>query len=184
MKKNRIFKILVVFSFIIFVGGGAFVYASDCNDGKTKAKQGHNALSMHFSQIDTNEDDTISFEEFKHVFPKTEQNGFNQLDNDKDGVLSHDEWHSFKEMHSGMGTYHGKKYHSKTPGNPSKFNAHFPDIDTDGDDKVTLEEFKAYFPGEANLENVFKSIDLDGKGSLDHDEWHEFKAAHGLKHMD
>jgi hypothetical protein len=57
-------------------------------------------------------------------------------------------------------------------------------MDSDNDDRVTLEEFKAYFPDGSQQEDVFNAIDLDGKGGLDHDEWHEFKAAHGLKHKD
>ena len=87
-------------------------------------------------------------------------------------------------MHKGMGKTHGNRYHAKKLPDPAKFNAHFPDMDKDSNDRVTLEEFKAYFPDAPEQEAVFKAIDLDGKGGLDHDEWHEFKAAHGLKHVD
>jgi hypothetical protein len=31
---------------------------------------------------------------------------------------------------------------------------------------------------------VFASIDLNKDGAVDHDEWHDFKAAYGLKHKD
>jgi hypothetical protein len=31
---------------------------------------------------------------------------------------------------------------------------------------------------------VFEAIDLNQDKSLDHDEWHKFKAAYGLKHQD
>ena len=63
---------------------------------------------------------------------------------------------------------------------PESYNAHFGDIDTDGDELVSREEFDAYFE---NAEpKVYNALDIDQDGSVDHDEWHEFKEAHGLKH--
>ena len=44
------------------------------------------------------------------------------------------------------------------------------------------DEFKAYFPHAEP--NVFAAIDLNGDERIDHDEWHAFKEAHGLKHHD
>ena len=69
-------------------------------------------------------------------------------------------------------------------GQPAKFNAHFPDMDSNNNDRVTFEEFKAKFPDASGNEDVFKAIDLDGNGELTHEEWHEFKSAHDLKHTD
>ena len=55
-------------------------------------------------------------------------------------------------------------------------------MDTSGDFLVNYDEFKAHF---SHAEpNVFKTIDLNKDNSLDHDEWHEFKEAHGLKEHD
>jgi hypothetical protein len=65
---------------------------------------------------------------------------------------------------------------------PKSFNAHFGDMDSDGNDLVSWDEFKAHFPHAEP--KVFTAIDLNGDKALDHDEWHEFKAAHGLKHHD
>jgi hypothetical protein len=62
------------------------------------------------------------------------------------------------------------------------YNAHFPNMDQNKDRKVNWEEFKAYFP-QATLQ-VFEAIDIDEDKSLDHDEWHKFKAVYGLKHQD
>ena len=75
-----------------------------------------------------------------------------------------------------------KKYHSTDMPDPQSFNAHFGDMDANGDGLVTRDEFTAYFQ---NAEKkVFNAIDLNQNGNIDHDEWHEFKEAHGLKHHD
>ena len=60
------------------------------------------------------------------------------------------------------------------------YSGHFGDMDKNGDDLVNWEEFKAYFPHAEK--KVFESAGGDGDGEIDHDEWHAFKQAHGLKH--
>jgi hypothetical protein len=62
------------------------------------------------------------------------------------------------------------------------YNAHFPNMDKSDDHKVNWEEFQAYFP--QATPQVFEAIDLNKDKSLDHDEWHKFKAAYELKHKD
>ena len=74
------------------------------------------------------------------------------------------------------------RHHKTSMPDPGTFNAHFGDMDTDGDDAVSWEEFKSHFP-QATKE-IYQELDLNGDGTVDHDEWHEFKAAHGLKHVD
>jgi ABC-type nickel/cobalt efflux system permease component RcnA len=65
---------------------------------------------------------------------------------------------------------------------PKSYNAHFGDMDANGDDLVNWEEFAAHFQNAD--QNVFDAINLNHDGNIDHDEWHEFKAAHGLKHKE
>lgn len=78
---------------------------------------------------------------------------------------------------SGKAPYHG------TPmPDPKTFSGHFGDIDTGGDELVDWDEFKAHFPHAT--EQVYKAIDQNGDNRLDHDEWHEFKEAHGMKDHD
>lgn len=73
-------------------------------------------------------------------------------------------------------------YHKTALPDPKSFNAHFGDMDTNGDGLVSWDEFKTKFP---NAEpKVFAAIDLNADNVLDHDEWHAFKSAHGLKHAD
>lgn len=72
------------------------------------------------------------------------------------------------------------RYHDTALPDPKQFNAHFGDMDNQKDDRVTWEEFKAYFPQAEP--KVFAAVDLNQDGAIDHDEWHAFKKAHGLKH--
>jgi hypothetical protein len=76
---------------------------------------------------------------------------------------------------------HGK-YHAGDLPDPKGFNAHFGDMDSGKNGAVDWPEFKAYFPKAEP--KVFAAIDLNKDGVIDHDEWHKFKAAHGLKHKD
>ena len=56
---------------------------------------------------------------------------------------------------------------------------HFGDMDTDKDNLVSWDEFKAYFP-QAD-ENTYKEIAGDDS-AIDHGEWHDFKEKHGYGH--
>jgi Ca2+-binding EF-hand superfamily protein len=62
------------------------------------------------------------------------------------------------------------------------YNAHFGNMDPNHDGKVSWQEFNAFFP-KAD-EKVFAAIDVNKDGAIDHDEWHQFKAAYDLKHKD
>jgi len=62
------------------------------------------------------------------------------------------------------------------------FNAHFGDMDTDGNDQLNWQEFKQYFPHADK--QTFKEIDVDNDGVIDHDEWHDYKVSQGYKHKE
>jgi Ca2+-binding EF-hand superfamily protein len=64
--------------------------------------------------------------------------------------------------------------------NKQDYSAHFGDIDLNGDDQVKWKEFEKYFPHAE--EDVFKKADANNDGSIDHDEWHNYKAAQGYGH--
>jgi hypothetical protein len=117
MKQINVVLILVGF---ILATTGAAVHASSCDKGKYQSKSGHKMLIKHFSDMDTDGNGSLSFEEFKNLFPSTEQKAFDRLDGDKDGVLSHEEWHQFKEMHKGMKKHHEKRYHAEKLPDPCK----------------------------------------------------------------
>lgn len=59
------------------------------------------------------------------------------------------------------------------------YDGHFGDMDTNGDGKVVLEEFQAFFPD--GTEEDFTLLSNDD-GAMDHDEWHRYKEAHDLRH--
>lgn len=81
-----------------------------------------------------------------------------------------------------VGCSNQKKHHGTDMPAPQTFNAHFGDMDSNGDGRVNWEEFSAHF--ENAEQKVFDAIDLNQDGNIDHDEWHEFKSAHGLQHHD
>ncbi len=70
-----------------------------------------------------------------------------------------------------------KKFHQGSMPDPGPFMIHFHELDADGDDAVAWNEFQQRFPDAR--EDVFKAVDRDGDGIIDHDEWHAFKQAHG-----
>ncbi len=180
----EIFSIIALL--VIFLFGTAAAGSHKGYSAKTSV------ADLHFSDLDKDGNDAVSREEFAKQFPGMASNAFDVLDKDKDGTLNHDEWHAFKEMHKGMGddhkgmaSYHGKeKFHKDDLPDPSGFNAHFPNMDANGDGVVDLSEFKAHFSDQKDAEAVFNAVDLNKNGSLDHDEWHAFKKAHGLGHIE
>ncbi|ACN16577.1 conserved hypothetical protein [Desulforapulum autotrophicum HRM2] len=174
MKRIKVFLALAVF-FILLSATPGF-----CGQ-PYHHKGGGMALKTNFSDMDTDGDDLLSFIEFKSAFPSSEQKAFDFLDSDKDGMLNHDEWHTFKEMHKGMGMHDKKDFHAEGLPDPSGFNALFSDMDSDKDDLVSPMEFNAHFPDASEKTKVFAAIDLDGSGALDQGEWSKFKKAHSMK---
>ena len=81
-----------------------------------------------------------------------------------------------------IGCAGSNQFHKTAMPEPQSFNAHFGDIDADENDWINWKEFEAFFSN-AKAE-VFKELDLNGDESVDHDEWHQFKEAHGLKHKE
>jgi predicted PolB exonuclease-like 3'-5' exonuclease len=73
----------------------------------------------------------------------------------------------------------GARFHEKELPTPTTYQAHFPDMDYDGNESVTWNEFHKYFPQATT--DVFEALDRNQDKAVDHDEWHEFKEAHGLK---
>jgi len=73
----------------------------------------------------------------------------------------------------------GQQYHKTDMPDPAAFDAHFDDLDKNGDGSVNWSEFKRHFPEAAP--EVFMELDINDDAVVDHDEWHKFKEAHGLE---
>ena len=151
---------------------------------KKEDKTGGNMIKKSFTDLDVNGDGSLSFEEYKTAFPSSEKKAFDFLDSNSDNQLDKEEWQTFTDMHKGMGKYHGKKHHDTDLPEPSDFNAHFGDMDTNEDSQVSSAEFQAYFSDKPKTDTVFSAVDTDQNGMLDHEEWHAFKSAHELKHVE
>ena len=84
-------KTLYLLSLIVLIA--AFVTPA-CSSHNHKSTS---AYDSHIGDVDLNDDEKISFEEFKKSFPNGEKEVFEKADGDKDGLIDHDEWHEFKE---------------------------------------------------------------------------------------
>jgi hypothetical protein len=60
------------------------------------------------------------------------------------------------------------------------YGGHFGDMDKNSDKQVTWDEFKAFFSHAQ--ETKFQEADLDKNGTIDHNEWHQFKEKYGYGH--
>ena len=78
-----------------------------------------------------------------------------------------------------LGCAGSQTYHKEKLPDPSSYQAHFPDMDTNGDERVDWKEFQQQFPN--GDKKVYKALDINKDGGVDHDEWHAFKEAHGLR---
>ena len=78
----------------------------------TSVNAGHHSYSMFgsdISQMDTNKDGMVSFEEYSDFHTEQMKWSFNALDVDNDGSISTDEWNTFLKMHGVGKSYHHKK---------------------------------------------------------------------------
>jgi Ca2+-binding EF-hand superfamily protein len=176
-------KYLLWAVFLVCLTSGISLGGSNSADGKGH-KTGGYMMKKNFTDLDANSDGSLDFEEYKTAFPSSEKKAFDFLDSNSDNKLDREEWKTFTDMHKGMGKNSEEKYHDTDLPDPSGFNAHFGDMDTNHDSQVSSAEFQSYFSDKSKTDKVFSAVDTDQNGMLDHDEWHEFKAAHGLKHVE
>ena len=152
------------------------------------SEAGHGAMAggmdlkkydVRFRSLDTSGDGALSWEEYNAYFGDPDRKIFDALDTDGNGAVEQKEWHSFKTAHGMAGPRKdGKgKFHQTDLPDPSAYMVHMGDIDKNGDDALSWDEFKDHFPN--SDKSVFDAIDQNQDGSIGHDEWHEFKTAHG-----
>ena len=73
-----------------------------------------------------------------------------------------------------------ERFHQADLPDPKSYEAHFDEIDNNGDGVVSWEEFDKYF-SQADP-RVFETLDLNGDKVVAQDEWAKFRQAHGTKH--
>ena len=75
-------------------------------------------------------------------------------------LIEQKEWHNFKSAHGMAGPEkrrEGEAFHPTDLPDPSAYMVHLGDIDKDGNDALSWEEFKGHFPN-ADI-SVFEAID-------------------------
>ena len=78
-----------------------------------------------------------------------------------------------------MGCVKKSRHHEAELPDPKFFEANFYDIDTNGDGKITSQEFEDYFPQAEP--KVLETLDLDGDQVVDRTEWRKLEEAHAAK---
>ena len=98
MKRYIIIPGLAIFSALALLLGSVLT-----------AHAGHHGCAMfsaNVSDMDSNGDGVVSFEEYAGFHDEQLRWGFNALDTDKDGSISESEWNQFLKMH-GIGKGYG-----------------------------------------------------------------------------
>ena len=89
MKRLLILTLLALFSVAGFVGGSF-------------AGHGHHSYGMkmnEMSELDSNNDNSITFDEFSAPTVERLKSGFKMLDTNNDEVISKEEWDEFLRVH-------------------------------------------------------------------------------------
>lgn len=91
MKKVTFILVAIIFAFLMACSGKTNYHKSSLPDPAS--------FKGHFGDMDASGDDRVDWEEFKAHFSHAQPDVFKAIDLSKDNVLSHDEWHAFKEAH-------------------------------------------------------------------------------------
>ena len=90
MKLRRIITTTLVLSFVL---------ASFAIAGHHYYGHGFTMSSWNLTDMDSDQDGALSFEEFGASHMDKLRAGFNMIDTDKDGMIGTDEWNAFLRVH-------------------------------------------------------------------------------------
>jgi len=124
----------------------------------------------HFAEIDSNNDSTVSKQEFLDYKQQRAVKYFNKMDTDGNGSLSADEFASHHKGRYGNG-HHAKGHH----GAGHKGGRYFTKMDADGNGEVTLEE------ATASWKRWFDKLDANGDQTVSEEEAQAMHMKHGWK---
>ena len=91
MKIALVIPALAIFSAIALLIGAALTANAD--------HHGHSMFGANLSDMDSNGDGAVSYEEYSAYHSERLRWGFDVLDTDKDGSISQAEWETFLNMH-------------------------------------------------------------------------------------
>lgn len=134
---------------------------SHADDSPGVAKK--RAKTENISQIDTNADGKISYEELKAKFPNVTPEKFKARDKNGDGFITPDE-----RLLGERGPHSGAEHAMQTALGTRQPGQIFKQADKDGNGSVTLEELHAVAP--RFPETRFKELDKNGDGAISMDE--------------
>ncbi|TMS34954.1 hypothetical protein L596_002447 [Steinernema carpocapsae] len=131
--------------------------------------------SQSFTRSDANKDDALTFEEFLHtdlVFEQIKRDEFNNLDSNKDGIVSKEEFDAHYDAEKQAGDDLKAEY----------FGQLFEDFDDDFDLKLDIDEVKKILESRfllktrTNFPEIFSKFDANHDGGLDLSEYQKFDA--------
>jgi len=119
--------------------------------------------AKQFEQMDTNKDGKISLDEWKAAHPNdpNAEAQFKKLDANGDGFLTIKEFQAAGQQVKETGQQKVKQ----------RAEMRFEVMDTNKDGKISLDEWKAAHPADKNAEAQFKKLDTNGDGSLTPEEF-------------
>ena len=130
-----------------------------------------------FKELDANQDGKLTPEEFRAQQEKTIEQRYERLDRDHDGKITAEEFekagaHFRDRMHRRMGGPQGSPDSKPPEGLPNV--PHFDEVDTSGDNVITLDEFqKAQV---TSMTRRFEHVDEDRDGFVTEKEYDAARA--------
>jgi len=154
---------------------------SDTGHGTMAGDMDLKRYDVRFNSLDTSGDGALSWAEYNAHFADKDRNIFDALDTDDSGLVEQKEWHDFKAAHgiAGPKKNGNGRYHQADLPNPAPYMVHMGELDKNGDNILSREEFQNRFPH--SDKSVFDAIDVNQDGSISHGEWIDFKTAHGKR---
>ena len=138
----------------LVIAGCTGMLSAQAGPGRDGGKRG-------LKSIDKNEDGKVSLEEFTDAHKARAEHRFDRIDADADGFLTADELQAAADHPRAKKMRKRAGKHGKTP-------PKFADLDADGDQSVTLDEFTSIH--EDRIAERFANMDEDGNGVLTGDE--------------
>lgn len=148
-------KKLWIIGVMVALTAGLLVLPAAAQD----ASQAQGKAAQLFKQADTNGDGSVTLDELKTVLPGMTQERFSTLDRNGDGALTREDLRS-SGARAGAGAVGAR--------GAGQMLARLKQADTNGDQRITLEEAKAAFP--QVTQDRFNRFDRNGDGVISRED--------------